>query len=113
MAVKLENIVGLYISDRKTATSLTALRQGYLTIGRAQDNTLVINEPTISAHHARIYTYLTVSYIEDLDSTNGTFVDGKRITKHLLKPGSVISLGGHELLLEDKPAVANNMAIAG
>ena len=113
MALKLEDIVGLYIRDRQTQSPLKVLRQGYLTIGRAPDNDLIINDPTISSHHARIYTYLTVSYIEDLDSTNGTYVDGKRVKKHVLRPGNVISLGGHELILEDQATPESKTAIAG
>jgi pSer/pThr/pTyr-binding forkhead associated (FHA) protein len=107
MTIELEKIVGLFIRDKKDQSIVTVLRHGDYSIGRAQDNDLTITNPTISSHHARIYTYLTASYIEDLNSTNGTFVDGKRVTKHILKPGNVIKLGEYELLLEERqPEVA-------
>jgi pSer/pThr/pTyr-binding forkhead associated (FHA) protein len=78
------------------------LAPGELTLGRAPDNQVSINDSTVSAHHARIYTYFYVSYIEDLQSTNGTFVNGKRITKHLLKPGDVIHLGSYPMRMDLK-----------
>jgi pSer/pThr/pTyr-binding forkhead associated (FHA) protein len=96
----LESIVGLLIRDKADQSVITVLRHGNITLGRAPDNDLRFDNPTISAHHARIYTYLTASYIEDLNSTNGTFVDGKRIQKHVLKPGNVIKLGTCEFVLE-------------
>jgi len=100
MAIELENILGLAIRSLNDDKILAVLRHGELTIGRADDNNLVIELPTVSAYHARIYTYLTASYIEDLDSTNGTYVDGKRIKNHILKPGSVIRMGTCELVME-------------
>jgi pSer/pThr/pTyr-binding forkhead associated (FHA) protein len=78
------------------------LISGEQTLGRAADNQLQIIDTTVSAHHARIYTYFYVSYIEDLQSTNGTFVNGKRITKQLLKPGDVVHLGSYPLRFELK-----------
>lgn len=102
MAIELEKIVGMFIRDVKKRSILTVLQHGECSIGRAADNELMLLHPTISSHHARIFTYLTVSYIEDLNSTNGTFVDGKRIKKHVLKPGSVIRLGEYELKLEER-----------
>lgn len=102
MTIELEKVVGLFIRDKKDQSIVTVLRQGSYSIGRALDNDLSIQNPTISNYHAKIYTYLTASYIEDLESTNGTFVDGKRVKKHVLKPGNVIKLGAYELLLEER-----------
>jgi hypothetical protein len=76
----------------------TALGQGALKIGRAPDNTLVINDPQSSAHHAEITPgFDGNSYqVTDLGSTNGTFVNEQRLTPHVqraLNPGDVIRIG--------------------
>lgn len=102
MVSELDNIMGVFLRDRTNQSVLTVLRHGEVTIGRALDNDLVIHNPTISQHHARIYTYLGASYIEDLDSTNGTYIDGKRVNKHVLKPGNVIKLGKYELEVDER-----------
>lgn len=73
------------------------LLTGAMSIGRASDNDLHIVDATVSSYHARIFTYLEASYIEDLGSTNGTYLNGKRIQKHTLHAGDVIKLGKHEL----------------
>jgi pSer/pThr/pTyr-binding forkhead associated (FHA) protein len=107
MRVDVKNIDGICLKDRKAQEVIAVLQHGELRIGRALDNDLAIQNPTVSSYHAKIYTYLTASYIEDLDSTNGTFVDGKRIKKHVLKPGNIIKLGIYELVLEEQhPAEA-------
>ncbi len=98
----LENIIEIFLRDRAKQSVLAVLRHGEFTLGRAMDNDLIIHNPTISQHHAKIYTYLSASYIEDLDSTNGTFIDGKRIKKHLLKPGHLIKLGMYELEVDER-----------
>jgi pSer/pThr/pTyr-binding forkhead associated (FHA) protein len=68
-----------------------------MTIGRKPDNDIHIDNPAVSGHHARILTILNDSFIEDLGSTNGTFVNGNKISKHALQHGEVITLGKNEL----------------
>ena len=81
-----------------------SLASGEISLGRAPDNDVAINDVTASQYHARIFTYFYVSYIEDLNSTNGTFVNGKQITKHILRPGDVVALGKYEMIVAEKPA---------
>lgn len=50
------------------------------TIGRSGDSTLIIRDEVTSTHHARLMLWNEQWMIQDLDSTNGTFVDGKRVT---------------------------------
>lgn len=68
-----------------------------ITIGRKADNDIQIDNLAVSGKHAAIITILNDSFLEDLDSTNGTFVNGKLIKKHALKDGDVVSIGKHEL----------------
>jgi pSer/pThr/pTyr-binding forkhead associated (FHA) protein len=75
-------------------------KQGSLTIGRAADNDIKLDDDAISSHHAKIVTLFKTSYIEDLDSTNGTLVNGKTILKHTLRSGDVIAVGNHQLLFQ-------------
>jgi len=68
-----------------------------MTIGRKEDNDIRIENLAVSGHHARILTIFEDSFLEDLSSTNGTYVNGKAIDKHPLKHGDVIVIGKHEL----------------
>jgi predicted component of type VI protein secretion system len=63
-------------------------------LGRDLSNDLVINDPEISRRHARLYLQGNTYIIEDLGSTNGTFVNGQRLMgPNLLRPGDVITFG--------------------
>jgi hypothetical protein len=68
-----------------------------ITIGRRPDNDIHIENPVVSGQHCQIITILNDSFIEDLNSTNGTLVNNKKITKHALANGDVIMLGTHHL----------------
>lgn len=68
-----------------------------LTIGRKPANDIHIDNLAVSGNHAKIFTILNESFIEDLDSTNGTFVSGNKISKHALQNGENIVIGKHEL----------------
>ncbi len=76
------------------------LKPGAILIGRASENDLPIKDTRVSAYHAKIVTFFNASYIEDLGSTNGTFVNGKRVEKHTVHPGDVIKLGHHQFLID-------------
>jgi hypothetical protein len=64
-----------------------------ITIGRAPDNTLVIQDPTVSSRHARLFLQGSQWYVQDLGSTNGTFVNEQRITQYPIRTGDKIRLG--------------------
>lgn len=80
------------------------LNKETLTIGRKSTNDIRIENLAVSGNHARILTILNDSFIEDLNSTNGTYVNGDKITKHALQNGEVIVIGKHELKYEDASA---------
>jgi pSer/pThr/pTyr-binding forkhead associated (FHA) protein len=73
------------------------LNQERITIGRKPENEVPIDNLAVSGKHALIITILDDSFLEDLGSTNGTYVNGKLIKKHALKNGDVIAIGKHEL----------------
>ena len=70
-----------------------AITRGAITLGRGEDNTVVLKNGSVSTHHAKITTLFNASYIEDLGSTNGTYINGKRIQKHTLHDGDTVLLG--------------------
>ena len=72
-----------------------------LTIGRKPDNTLIIEDPAVSGHHARIVKVQAVFFLEDLKSTNGTAINGRPITRHQLRDADVISIGQHRLVFQE------------
>jgi pSer/pThr/pTyr-binding forkhead associated (FHA) protein len=63
-----------------------------MTIGRHPRNDIVLTHPAVSGEHAVIVTILDDSFLEDLHSTNGTFVNGHRIGKHFLQHQDVIKM---------------------
>ena len=77
------------------------------TIGRLPDNDVRIDNPAVSGHHALIINILNDSFLEDLNSTNGTYVNGKLIKKHALQHGDVITVGHHQLRFVDNQAAEN------
>lgn len=68
-----------------------------ITIGRKPDNDIKINDKSVSSHHCQIITVLNDSFIEDLQSTNGTYINSRRINKYALRDGDVISIGKHNI----------------
>ena len=70
------------------------------TIGRVEDNTFQIAEPSVSSHHCEILLRGKEIVVKDLSSTNGTFINGERITERALKPGQILRLGSIEMRLE-------------
>jgi pSer/pThr/pTyr-binding forkhead associated (FHA) protein len=71
------------------------------TIGRLPDNDIRIDNPSVSGHHSLIINILNDSFLEDLNSTNGTYVNGKLIKKHAMQHGDVITVGHHQLRFVD------------
>lgn len=74
-----------------------ALNKEAITIGRKPDNDIPVENLAVSGRHARIITILNDSFLEDLKSTNGTYVNGKLVQKHALQHGDVVKIGKHEL----------------
>ena len=78
------------------------------TIGRVEDNTFQIAEPSVSSHHCEVFLRGAEVVVRDLNSTNGTFIGGEKVSEGVLKPGQILRLGQIELRLEtDAPGVAS------
>lgn len=73
------------------------LNKERITIGRKSTNDIHIDNLAVSGNHAVIVTILNDSFLEDLNSTNGTMVNGKQIQKHFLQNGDVIEIGKYKL----------------
>lgn len=95
----------LIITESSGAARELVLDKERVSIGRHADNDICLNDKAVSGHHAVIITILSDSFLEDLDSTNGTLVNGKQIAKHPLSSGDTVSIGRNSLRYEgDEPA---------
>jgi pSer/pThr/pTyr-binding forkhead associated (FHA) protein len=74
------------------------------TIGRLPDNDIRIDNGAVSGHHALIINILNDSFLEDLNSTNGTYVNGRLVKKHALQHGDVLTIGHHAMRFVDSAA---------
>ncbi len=78
------------------------LRLGDMTIGRKPDCDIILNnDKSVSGHHAVIKTVGRKSTLQDLGSTNGTFIETERVTQRELRHGQTILIGSHELVYRD------------
>jgi general secretion pathway protein A len=91
----------LLASEGKTVME-RELKPGRLVIGRTSDNDLQIDSKFISRHHCQIVTQADSCLIEDLNSTNGIYVQSKRVRRHNLNDGDVVQVGQHEIMYIDE-----------
>lgn len=81
-----------------------------VTIGRAPDNDIQIDNLAVSSHHARVFSEESRLVLEDLNSLNGTFVNNQKIQRVNLKQGDQILIGKHHVVIDmggavDAPAI--------
>ncbi len=87
--------------DRAVLVRMDSIHAGHVTsldgpevrIGRHADNAVVVDDEGMSRLHARVYYEDAAYWVEDLDSSNGTYVNGRRVGKESLSDGAVIQLG--------------------
>jgi pSer/pThr/pTyr-binding forkhead associated (FHA) protein len=82
------------------------LKADKTTIGRVEDNTFQIAEPSVSSHHCEIVLRGNDVVVKDLGSTNGTFINGEKVSESVLKPGQILRLGQIEMRLETEAMAA-------
>lgn len=76
------------------------LSEGVTTVGRLPECSLVLNDPNVSRHHAEIRPQGTGFVVVDLRSTNGTRVNGVRITERVLQDGDEVAFGNTRMRFE-------------
>jgi len=97
-----ESYIFLYRESRRRALILRdiELDKPVVTIGRDQANTIPLPHPTVSSRHAEVRKVANKFELIDLNSTNGTFVNGRRIARHVLQPGDRIGLGAVQFVFD-------------
>ena len=92
-------IITIRFKDKKIRDYPLAVGQT-CTIGRKSSNDIVIDNLAVSGNHARIESVSRTFVIRDLDSTNGTFVNKKKVSLYNLRHGDVLLIGKHELIFD-------------
>lgn len=90
----------LYLLRKGRRVREFPLDQERTTIGRARDNDIQLEDRAVSGHHAVIVTLHNDSFLQDLKSTNGTYVNGVPVRKHPLTDNDYITIGNNELVFE-------------
>lgn len=91
----------LLLIDSGIVVKKLPLVKGYYVVGRADDADLIISSKDVSRHHAAV-NYDGVDFIiKDLNSTNGIFVNNRKIVKHNLQSGDEISIGDYSIFFDD------------
>lgn len=97
----------LILSFEGTVQKTVTLNKERITLGRRPDNDIQVDNLAVSGEHAVVVTVLNDSVLEDLNSTNGTLVNGQLIKKHLLQHNDIIELGKHKIkFLVETPTAA-------
>ena len=94
----------LYLKFKESVLLELPLKSGITTIGRAESNDIHIDNLAVSGSHARIIGKEKTFILEDLNSTNGTYIDEKRITRQKLVHNTTITIGKHSLVFVDPDA---------
>jgi general secretion pathway protein A len=99
---RLEPVGRIILATEGRTTQELPLAVGRVIIGRTSDNDLQVDSRFVSRHHCQIITGAEGSVIEDLNSTNGIFVQGKRVRRYNLNDGDIVVIGKHEILYVDE-----------
>src|SRR5947207_16003186 len=83
------------------------LKPGGNRLGRGQANDIPIEHPTVSTSHCEIFCEVDGVRVRDCGSTNGTFINGRRVQESSLKPGETLQLGDVKIVLEIAPVVVS------
>lgn len=98
-------MVRLRIEGRPHGLQEILLKPGLNRLGRIEDNDFQISDDSVSSHHCQIELKDGVITVWDLNSTNGTFIDGQPIQQAVLHPGQILSLGTVPMVCQDDPVM--------
>ena len=96
----------LVISSNGNVVADIRMDKPRLLIGRSDHNDIAIGSRFISRHHALLVRHGSATFLMDLNSTNGTFVNAKRVSNYVLVHNDVITLGHHKIKFHDTDARA-------
>ena len=104
-------LVGLDSNESDTYT----LGDGIVTVGSSADNNIQIQSQFISQHHAQLVKTDKGCVLGDLSSTNGTFINSRRINKRILRAGDIVTFGKHRFRYEKRSAesITSDMSPCG
>jgi DNA-directed RNA polymerase subunit RPC12/RpoP len=90
----------LHIQPENSGTTAKDLNWGVTRLGRAPDNDIVIDHPSVSQHHAELELGTTGMFARDLGSTNGTYLAGRMISQAAVPPGATLRFGEVQVTVE-------------
>ncbi len=90
----------LYVSLNGQTIRELVLDQSRALIGRSEHNDLYVDSRFISRHHAMFMRHGSVTFLMDLNSTNGTFVNSRKISNHVMMHNDIVKLGNHSIKFE-------------
>ena len=94
----------LRIKSTSRAAQTVELLPGVIRVGRHPTNDFCLDDATVSGRHCEVTKHDGTVRILDLESTNGTFIDGQRIQEAVLLVGQTLRLGSVEIAFEEGPA---------
>ena len=105
-------MVKLVILNQGMTGRVFELNAERTTVGRVEDNNFQITDPSVSSRHAEILLRGDELVVKDLDSTNGSFINGEKISEAVLQPGQILRLGQVELKIDDGKPVTTPPPVA-
>lgn len=101
----------LVLIEKKKGVSEWRLKGPEAIIGRDADCDVTLDDPSVSRHHAKVMGIYDGFFIEDLQSTNGVVLNGRRVSKHMLKDGDSVHIGAIELRFVDDGGTSASDAV--
>mgnify|MGYP001820161823 CR=1 FL=1 len=91
----------LVITNNGSVIQELSMDKSRILVGRSEHNDIAISSRFISRHHALLVRHGKTTFLMDLNSTNGTFVNSKRVSNHVLLHDDVITVGHHRIKFSD------------